>query len=93
VGGRIIKKMKKRECRAFRGPKAEKSAYFTHPDFSAAKLEKKSGQITRVNTVHSLRDIIAEAYTSARQCLGLCNCMPYMAHLQDRISTYNSYNI
>jgi hypothetical protein len=37
--------------RAFHGPKAGKSAYFTHPDFSAAKLEKKSVQITRVNTV------------------------------------------
>jgi hypothetical protein len=31
----------KSECRAFRGPKAGKSAYFTHPDFSAAKLGKK----------------------------------------------------
>jgi hypothetical protein len=29
------------DSRAFRGPKAGKSAYFTHPDFSAAKLEKK----------------------------------------------------
>jgi hypothetical protein len=29
----------------------EASAYFTHPDFSAAKLEKKSAQITRVNMV------------------------------------------
>jgi hypothetical protein len=26
---------------AFRGPKAGKSAYFTHPDFSAAKPEKE----------------------------------------------------
>jgi hypothetical protein len=42
----------KSENRAFRGPKAGKSAYFTHPDFSAAKLEKKSAQITRVNTVN-----------------------------------------
>jgi hypothetical protein len=39
---------------AFRGPKAGKPAYFTHPDFSAAKLEKKSAQITRVNTVYDL---------------------------------------
>jgi hypothetical protein len=31
----------KSDSRAFRGPKAGKSAYFTHPDFSAAKLEKK----------------------------------------------------
>jgi hypothetical protein len=30
-----------------------KSAYFTHPDFSAAKLEK-SAQITPVNTVYRL---------------------------------------
>jgi hypothetical protein len=29
------------DSRAFRGPKAGKSAHFTHPDFSAAKLEKK----------------------------------------------------
>jgi hypothetical protein len=29
------------DSRAFRGPKAGKSAYFTHPDFSAAKLENK----------------------------------------------------
>jgi hypothetical protein len=27
--------------RAFRGPKAGKSACFTHPDFSVAKLQKK----------------------------------------------------
>jgi len=32
----------------------KKSAYFTHPDFSAAKMKKKSAQITRVNTVNSL---------------------------------------
>jgi hypothetical protein len=31
----------KSDIRAFRGPKAGKSAYFTHPDFSAAKLEKR----------------------------------------------------
>jgi hypothetical protein len=36
----------KSDSRAFCGPKAGKSAYFTHPDFSAAKLEKK---------VHKLR--------------------------------------
>jgi hypothetical protein len=44
-------KNSKSDSRAFLGPKAGKSAYFTHPDFSAAKLEKKSAQITRVNTV------------------------------------------
>jgi hypothetical protein len=26
------------DSRAFRGPKAEKYTYFTHPDFSAAEL-------------------------------------------------------
>jgi hypothetical protein len=31
----------KSDSRAFRGPKAGKSAYFTHTDFSVAKLEKK----------------------------------------------------
>jgi hypothetical protein len=31
----------KSDSRAFCGPKAGKSANFTHPDFSAAKLEKK----------------------------------------------------
>jgi hypothetical protein len=31
----------KSDSRAFLGPKAGKSGYFTHPDFSAAKLEKK----------------------------------------------------
>jgi hypothetical protein len=36
----LIKKCKS-DSRAFRGPKAGKSAYCTHPDFSAAKLEKK----------------------------------------------------
>jgi hypothetical protein len=44
-------KSAKSDSRAFRGPKVGKSAYFTHPDFSAAKLEKKSAQIVRVNTV------------------------------------------
>jgi hypothetical protein len=29
----------------------KKNAYFTHPDFSAAKIEKKSAQITQANTV------------------------------------------
>jgi hypothetical protein len=33
----------KSDSRAFRGPKDEKFAYFTHIDFSAAKLEKKKG--------------------------------------------------
>jgi hypothetical protein len=32
----------KSDSRAFHGPKAGKSAYFAHPGFSAAKLEKKS---------------------------------------------------
>jgi hypothetical protein len=41
----------KRGSRAFRVPKAGKSAFFTHPDFSVAKLEKKNAQITRVNTI------------------------------------------
>jgi hypothetical protein len=31
----------KGDSRAFRGPKAGKSTYFTHPDLSATKLEKK----------------------------------------------------
>jgi hypothetical protein len=47
---RIIKNAKS-DSRVFRGPKAEKSAYFTRPNFSAVKLEKKSARITRVNTV------------------------------------------
>jgi hypothetical protein len=46
-----ILKNAKSDSRAFRGPKSGKSAYFTRPDCSAAKLEKKSAQITRVNTV------------------------------------------
>jgi hypothetical protein len=33
--------MQKSDSRALTGEKAEKSAYFTHPDFSTAKLEKK----------------------------------------------------
>jgi hypothetical protein len=37
----------KSDSTAFRGPKAGKSAYFTNPNFSAAKLEKK---------VHKLRE-------------------------------------
>jgi hypothetical protein len=36
----------KNDSRALRGPKAGKSAYFTHPD-----TRKKSAEITRVNTV------------------------------------------
>jgi hypothetical protein len=46
-----ILKNAKSDSWAFRGPKAGKSAYFMHPDFSVAKLEKKSAQITRGNTV------------------------------------------
>jgi hypothetical protein len=36
----------KSDSRAFRGPKAGKSAYFLHPDFSAAKLKKKCANCT-----------------------------------------------
>jgi hypothetical protein len=43
----------KSDSRAFCGPKAGKSAYFMHADFSAATLGKKSAQITRVNTVYT----------------------------------------
>jgi hypothetical protein len=50
---RELLKNSKSDSRAFRGPKAGKSAYFTHADFSAAKLEKKSAQIPRVNTVYN----------------------------------------
>jgi hypothetical protein len=32
-------------------PPQKKSAYFTHPDFSAAKIEKKSAQIARATTI------------------------------------------
>jgi hypothetical protein len=39
----------KSDSRAFHRLKTGKSTYFTHPDFSATKLEKKSVQITRVN--------------------------------------------
>jgi hypothetical protein len=47
----ILKNDKKSDSRAFRGPKAGKSAYFTHSEFSAAKLEKKSAHIRRIYTV------------------------------------------
>jgi hypothetical protein len=50
----LFKKNAKSDSRAFRGPNSGKSAYFTHPDFSAPKLEKKSAQFTRVNTVSSV---------------------------------------
>jgi hypothetical protein len=36
----LLQKVKS-DSRAFRGPKDGKSAYFTHPDFSGAKLEKR----------------------------------------------------
>jgi hypothetical protein len=36
-----VLKNAKSDSRAFCGPKAGKSPYFTHPNFSAAKLEKK----------------------------------------------------
>jgi G:T-mismatch repair DNA endonuclease (very short patch repair protein) len=35
-----VLKNAKSDSRVFCGPKDGKSAYFTHPDFSAAKLEK-----------------------------------------------------
>jgi hypothetical protein len=38
---RYWRKQKELLKNAFRGPKAVKSAYFTHLDFSAAKLGKK----------------------------------------------------
>jgi hypothetical protein len=36
-----LSKNAKSDSREFRSPKAGKSSYFTHPDFSVAKLEKK----------------------------------------------------
>jgi hypothetical protein len=50
IGGNK-KNYAKSDSSAFRDPKDGKSAYFTHPDFSAAKLDKKSAQITRVNAI------------------------------------------
>jgi hypothetical protein len=47
----IKKKYAESDSRAFRGPKAGRSAYFKHPDFSVAKLKKKVHKIMRVNTV------------------------------------------
>jgi hypothetical protein len=43
IGGnkKELLKNSKSDSRAFRGPKAGKSTYFTHPDLSATKLEKK----------------------------------------------------
>jgi hypothetical protein len=38
-------------------PPQKKSAYFTHPDFSAAKI-KKSAQITRENMVSCKKTIL-----------------------------------
>jgi hypothetical protein len=46
-----VLKNAKSDKRLFRGTKAGKCAYCTHPDFSAAILEKKSVQIMRVYTV------------------------------------------
>jgi hypothetical protein len=39
-----------------RPPQKKKSAYFMHPNFSVAKLEKKSAQITQVNAVYAITD-------------------------------------
>jgi hypothetical protein len=40
----------KSDSRALRGLKARKSAYFTNPDFSSAKLEKKNVQVNTLRT-------------------------------------------
>jgi hypothetical protein len=48
-------KSAKSDSRAFRGSKAGKSAYFTHPDFSAAKLERKKCVNYATNTVFYIR--------------------------------------
>ena len=49
-------------------PTQKKSAYFKHPDFSAAKIGKKSAQITQANKVYI--------------CLCVCVCViifsPYL---------------
>jgi hypothetical protein len=44
-------KIAKSDSRAFRGPKAGKSAFFTHPRFFIGQTRKRSVQITRVKTV------------------------------------------
>jgi hypothetical protein len=46
-----LSKMQKVTVGHFVVRKLKKSTYFKHPDFSAAKLEKKCAQITPVNTV------------------------------------------
>jgi hypothetical protein len=40
-----VLKNEKSDSRAFRVPKAGKSSYITHPDFSAPKLEKKGRKL------------------------------------------------
>jgi hypothetical protein len=55
-------KTAKSGSRAFRGPKAGKSACFTRPDFSAAKLEKKVRKFARVNTVNYRRRGITQKH-------------------------------
>jgi hypothetical protein len=49
IGGgkkKELLKNAKSDIGAFRGPKAGKSVYFTHSDFSAAKLKKKIAHFT-----------------------------------------------
>ena len=41
----------------------KKSAYFTHPDFSTAKIGKKNAQITRANTVYKIQEESSSQHT------------------------------
>ena len=74
----------------------KKSKYFTHPDFSAAKIGKKSAQITRANTVciFIAMFIYSYCYVFVPFCafcfillfcvLFVCKCVVYYCH---RVST------
>jgi hypothetical protein len=58
---------------------AGESAYFTHHDFSAAKLEKKkSAQITRVNAVYKASLLYIAHYSQSTLHVFVISCNTYV---------------
>jgi hypothetical protein len=57
---------------------AGKSAYYTHHDFSAAKLEKKSAQITRVNAVYKATLLYIAHYSQSTLHVFAISCNTYV---------------
>ena len=67
-------------------PPQKKSAYFTHPDFSAAKAGRKSAQITRANMVFLVTRKSLVTLKNGALCMAICKVvLVYLRTLYETI--------